>query len=79
MLVGSQKGKLVQDAKIPVRNELIAAGQALLYYEPESKVVSRTGDVCVVAQVDQWYLKYGEESWKEAVKEHVKDATKFNT
>lgn len=25
--------------------------------------MSRSGDVCVVALVDQWYLDYGEESW----------------
>ena len=72
MLVGSQKGKLVCDAKIVVRDELIASGDACLYREPESPVTSRTGDDCVVANVDQWYLKYGEAEWRDAVKAHVK-------
>ena len=38
-----------------------SADLALKYAEPESKVVGRSGDICVVALVDQWYLKYGEE------------------
>ncbi len=29
--------------------------------EPEKKVMSRSGDECVVALTDQWYLVYGEE------------------
>ena len=33
--------------------------------EPEKKIVSRSGDECVVALCDQWYLKYGEAQWKE--------------
>jgi len=57
---------------------MLAAGQAHLYFEPESKVVSRTNDECVVASSDQWYLAYGEESWCSAVKNHVLDDEKFN-
>jgi leucyl-tRNA synthetase len=34
------------------------------YYEPEKKVVSRSGAKCIVALVDQWSLNYGEEGWK---------------
>lgn len=46
--------------------------EATSYYEPENEVISRTGDICVVALCDQWFLTYGEENWKNAVKEHVK-------
>ena len=42
----------------------LAAGEAALYYEPDKKVVSPSGDECVVAQVDQWFLKYGEAGWR---------------
>jgi hypothetical protein len=40
-------------------------GHACVYYEPEGEVISRSGDVCVVALCDQWYLNYGmrEASW----------------
>jgi len=58
---------------------MIAANQAHLYFEPESRVVSRTNDECVVAATDQWYLAYGEESWTAAVKEHILDEEKFNS
>ena len=78
MKVGPYAGQKVSDAKPKIKDEMIAAGQAHLYFEPESKVVSRTNDECVVAATDQWYLAYGEESWTDAVKKHVIDDEKFN-
>jgi len=71
MSVGPHKGKKVSEAKPIIKQEMIDAGQACLYLEPESRVVSRTNDECIVAATDQWYLTYGEESWTEAVKKHV--------
>ena len=65
MLVGEFKGKTVQDAKPLLKDRLIQAKDAVLYMEPEKKIVSRSGDECVVALCDQWYLKYGEAQWKE--------------
>jgi len=64
MLVGSQKGQPVERAKATVRDEMIAAGTAVMYSEPEKTVISRSGDECVVAFMDQWYLDYGEDEWK---------------
>ena len=70
---------------------MIAAGEAAVYLEPESVVVSRSGCECVVALTDQWYLKYGaaaDAHWHAAVAEHVAKrlqcfteaaATKFGT
>ena len=78
MTVGPHAGKKVSEAKPIIKNEMIAAGQAHLYFEPESRVVSRTNDECVVASTDQWYLAYGEESWCSAVKKHVLDSETFN-
>jgi hypothetical protein len=43
----------VCDAKPIVRKALIDAGHALPYFEPESTVMSRSGDECVVALTDQ--------------------------
>ena len=37
--------------------------------EPENLVVSRSGDECVVALCDQWYLDYGNEAWKSTARE----------
>jgi leucyl-tRNA synthetase len=78
MTIGPHAGKKVSEAKPIIRQELIDAGDACLYYEPESRVVSRTNDECVVAASDQWYLAYGEESWTEAIKKHVLDGSSFN-
>ena len=78
MTIGPHKGKKVSEAKPIIKEEMIDAGLACLYSEPESKVVSRTNDECVVAATDQWYLAYGEESWSAAVREHVLDSTRFN-
>jgi len=71
MTVGKYAGKKVSEAKPLIKEEMIDAGEACLYFEPESLVVSRTGDECVVASTDQWYLAYGETSWRDIVLKHV--------
>jgi leucyl-tRNA synthetase len=78
MLVGPYKGMKVSEAKPIIKQEMINAGQALLYFEPESRVMSRTGDECVVAATDQWYLAYGDETWTELVKKHVLNSESFH-
>eukprot|EP00923_Selenidium_pygospionis_P038391 GHVN01066984.1.p1 GENE.GHVN01066984.1~~GHVN01066984.1.p1 ORF type:complete len:963 (+),score=79.61 GHVN01066984.1:2247-5135(+) len=78
MLVGNHKGKKVAEVKNLVRTDLLSAGLAVKYWEPEKKVVSRSGDTCVVALCNQWYLDYGEEKWRDAVLEHVQDGNRFN-
>ena len=65
MKVGVHSGMAVKDAKPLIRQMLIDQGLALPYYEPASKVMSRSGDECVVCLAEQWYIKYGEEEWKE--------------
>ena len=47
----------------------VAAGDAYPYAEPERAVTSRSGDTCVVALTDQWYITYGEPAWRELVAE----------
>ncbi len=44
----------VQDCKPLIKAEMIAAGTAAVYSEPESLVMSRSGVECVVALTDQW-------------------------
>jgi leucyl-tRNA synthetase len=53
-------------------------GMACVYYEPESEVVSRSDDRCCVALRYQWMLDYGEESWKNEVKDHI-SSDRFQT
>ncbi|KAL5525184.1 CDC60 [Sanghuangporus sanghuang] len=64
MLVGEFKGMSVQEAKPRVRDSMINAGLAFAYAEPEGFILSRSGDECVIALMDQWYLDYGEPTWK---------------
>jgi leucyl-tRNA synthetase len=78
MKVGSYVGKKVFEAKPLVRAGLINSNDAIPYWEPESTVVSRSGDECVVALIDQWYIKYGEEDWKNTVKAWI-ESPAFNT
>lgn len=71
MLVGFAAGESVEKAKPLVKQHLLDENLAVPYYEPESEVVSRTGDVCIVASCYQWFLAYGEENWKEFVRSHL--------
>jgi len=79
LTVGPYAGSKVMDVKDQIRKDLIASGEAVPYFEPESRVVARSGDECIVALCDQWYLKYSDEQWTERVKAHVeKDLNTFN-
>ncbi|XP_076359544.1 leucyl-tRNA synthetase isoform X1 [Tachypleus tridentatus] len=66
--VGAYSGKKIQDVKKSIQKDMIEKGEAILYMEPERQIISRSGDECVVALCDQWYLDYGEEIWKSQVK-----------
>lgn len=65
MLVGEYKGEKVEKAKPLVRKDMIDAGVAFVYNEPEDVIMSRSGDECVVALCDQWYIDYGETEWRQ--------------
>jgi len=71
MSAGPFKGQPVKKAKLDARAQMVKDNQAFIYSEPEKKIVSRSGDECVVASIDQWYLKYGEEGWKNQVENHL--------
>jgi leucyl-tRNA synthetase len=77
MLVGPYKGEKVSVAKGKEKADMVEAGDAVVYFEPEGFVKSRTGEECVVAMTDQWYLKYGDPEWRDRVVEHVNDPAKF--
>ncbi|CAD6237682.1 GSCOCG00008299001-RA-CDS [Cotesia congregata] len=64
LLVGEYKGKKIQDVKKMIQKKMIDEKSAVVYYEPEKLIISRSNDECVVALCDQWYLDYGEASWK---------------
>ncbi|KAF6143371.1 hypothetical protein GIB67_001315 [Kingdonia uniflora] len=59
MLVCEYTGMKVQEAKPLIRTKLLELGHGVIYSEPEIKVVSRSGDECVVALIDQWSFGLG--------------------
>ncbi|KAJ5477827.1 hypothetical protein N7530_003336 [Penicillium desertorum] len=73
MLVGNYKGEPVSEAKEKVRKELYESGDAFPFADPMGKVVSRSGDDCVVAYLGQWFLNYGENDaeWQQETLNHV--------
>lgn len=78
MLVGEHKGKKIQDIKKSLQKVLIDKSEGAIYYEPEKTVISRSGDECVVALCDQWYLDYGEETWKEQARQALSNINTFH-
>lgn len=79
MVIGNYKGMKVAEAKNMVRKDLIEAGHALKYYEPGGQVISRSGEECVVAYCDQWYINYGHEEWQKKVLNYVETQFKCNS
>ncbi|WKY00875.1 hypothetical protein Q1695_015135 [Nippostrongylus brasiliensis] len=68
MTVGKYKGQKTADVKKYIQADLIDEGLAKKYVEPEKTIISRSGDECVVALCDQWYLNYGDPGWKSEAK-----------
>jgi leucyl-tRNA synthetase len=77
MIYGPFSGKPVQEAKPLVTKQLLDSGQAFKYAEPDGQVISRSGDECVAAYLDQWYFCYGtaenggDGEWCQTVLDHV--------
>nr|GEW51962.1 leucine--tRNA ligase, cytoplasmic-like [Tanacetum cinerariifolium] len=57
MIAGEHAETHVQDAKSLIRAKLLELKLAVVYGEPEKKVMSRSGDECVVELIDQWMGK----------------------
>jgi len=71
---GKYEGMPVQDAKEKIKSELVAAGIADRMFELTNKPVRcRCGAECVVKLlVDQWFLNYGDNGWKNLAYECIK-------
>lgn len=79
MVHGDYKGRPVSVAKELVKEDLLSSGNAFAYAEPDGLVISRSGDECIAAHLDQWYLNYGptekggDGAWCEQVLKHVQN------
>lgn len=78
MKIGEFKGSKVQDIKKKVQQIMVDKNEAVKYMEPEKQVISRSGDECVVALCDQWYLNYGEDEWKATAKAALEKIETFS-
>ena len=52
-------------------SEIIPKNNTFIYYEPEKEVISRTGDMCVVAITDQWFIDYSDPILKEKINNYI--------
>ncbi|KAK0417447.1 hypothetical protein QR680_013016 [Steinernema hermaphroditum] len=77
MTVGKYAGMKTSDVKKLIEMDMIAENLACKYNEPEKKVISRSGDECVVALCDQWYLNYGDEEWKAETRKALEKLNTF--
>ncbi|MEM3781341.1 MAG: leucine--tRNA ligase [Candidatus Micrarchaeaceae archaeon] len=74
MAVGDYEGMTEPEAREKVRSKLVSDGNAVkIYGLSNAPVFCRCGAEIVVKVVeDQWFLNYGDEQWKQQVKEHIK-------
>ena len=56
MITGKFNGKRVFEAKVLTQKLMEDEDWCIRYFEPTTQVMSRSGDECVVALCDQWYL-----------------------
>jgi leucyl-tRNA synthetase len=77
MIVGEYTSQPVNVARTKICDDLIRASLAMKYAEPADEVISRSGDSCVVALSDQWYLPYGEGEWLEKAKAALEKMNMF--
>ena len=75
--IGKYKGQLIKDIKDKVKEDLIKTNEADFYFEPEGLVKNRMDEECVVALVEQWYVKYGQKEYKDFCLNHIR-SNKFN-
>nr|KAG5701780.1 hypothetical protein BaRGS_000770 [Batillaria attramentaria] len=78
MLVKGYEGQKVQDVKKTIQKLLVSQNEAVVYQEPENQIISRSGDECVVALCDQWFLDYGEPEWKKMAEECLAQMNLFS-
>ncbi len=71
---GKYSGMKVEQAKEKIKKELLENKEAELFYELTGEVISRSLTKCIVKVVsDQWFVKYGDEQWKEQVRKAFED------
>jgi len=69
---GDFAGQPVEQAKNAMREEMIASGQADLFYDLSEEVLCRCGNKVIVKKIpDQWFIDYANPALTERSKEHA--------
>lgn len=79
MIIGPYAGIPVAEAKVKTSLAMKTSGDAITYFEAQKTVMSRSGEECVVAHCNQWYIAYGTEEWRAAVQTHMADTMHMYT
>lgn len=74
-----QKDAIILENNINDNKKITLKSIGLTYYEPEQKVISRSGDRCIVANCDQWYINYNDKIWTDNVKSFLNEIEFYNT
>ncbi len=62
---GKYAGLTVPEAQTVIKNDLIKANDAVMFYEMTGRVVCRCLTECIVKMVeDQWFIEYNDKEWK---------------
>jgi leucyl-tRNA synthetase len=72
---GKYSGMPVSKAKEEVKKDLISAKKAFKFFEIlNGPIYCRCGsEVTVNLMSDQWFINYGDEGWKDIVREHLRE------
>lgn len=77
-ITGKYKGRMVKELKDELIEDFQQQGIATLLYEPADEVVCRCGTRNHVKVLnEQWFLDYGDHSWKQAVHQEIEGMTFF--
>ncbi|MGQ9588340.1 MAG: leucine--tRNA ligase [Thermoplasmata archaeon] len=69
---GEFAGQPVESAKNTIREEMLASGQADVFYDLSEEVLCRCGEKVVVKKIpDQWFIDYANPALTERAKEHA--------
>jgi len=73
MLVGDHEGVSTKEAHGKIKSDLISSEDGIVYYEPQTPVISRSGVECVVSLTEQWYINYGHSPSKTKIQQYIDD------
>ncbi len=75
-ICGSFAGLRVEEAKDKMKQQMLDAGEADLFYDLTEEVVCRCGGRVHINRIDdQWFINYGDQALTEKTSEHCKTMT----